>query len=107
MGKLRKVKGAFKKIGKGFAVFGRALFGREGLRLLGEATQAVLLSKAGAIALELVQELAASGFPVRAEAFQRIRQRAKATGLEIKDSFVNLLIELAVQRIKSATAEDK
>ncbi len=97
------IKKAFKALGRFFKKAGLALFGQPALNKLAAAGKALLNSALGKIVWAVVAELEASTLPgadKRRAAFEKIVAQAKAAGLEVKDSFINLLIELAVQRLK-------
>lgn len=85
------------------AVFGAARaekFGREAL--------AILKSDLGKIAMAAVFGVSkiASGAVARKMAFTEIKIAALEAGLDAKDSIVNLLIELAVGRLKGSFSEE-
>lgn len=102
----------FGKIGKAiitpFVLLGKALFGSEGLKHLGQAIEELLKSELGQIAWVAVK--AAQGIADKSlrkdAAFQQIRQAISAGGHEAKDSAINLAIELLVQRLKSEGVEE-
>ncbi|MFQ5925900.1 MAG: phage holin, LLH family [Terriglobia bacterium] len=106
----RKIGRGFKKVGRGFKKLARVfrklflvLFGREALGAFQRAALLLLRTQLGRIVwavVEAVDLLKVEGEAKRREAFRRILREAKAAGLEVKDSLINLLIEVAVQRLK-------
>ena len=63
----------------------------------------MLLGKLKDFALVVVTNLAATDLTneeKRAKAFEEIKKQAKIAGKDLRDSFINLAIELAVQLIK-------
>jgi len=84
------------------ALFGK-IFGEDARHNFAVAAEALLHSELGKLAWAAVQaaeQLAVDGLAKRAEAFSEIETAAKQAGLEFKDSIVNMLIELAVQKLK-------
>ncbi len=81
-----------------------ALFGRDAAHAFAVGAESLLKSKLGVLAWEAVQEVEnmASGAEKNAAAFAKIAAGAKAAGLEVKDSLIRLLIEVAVSRLKGA-----
>jgi len=64
----------------------------------------IIIGKLKDVALQIVTELAAtdlSNEDKRNEAFKRIGEYATAQGLSVKDSLINVIIELAVQAFKN------
>lgn len=107
----------FKTVGRGFLKVGRglralarlfrklflALFGREALESFQRAARGMLATQLGRIVWAAVEALARenlSNEEKRRQAFERIVREALAAGLVVKDSLINLLIEMAVQRLK-------
>lgn len=83
-------------------VFGK-LFGQEATQKFGEAALQMLNSALGKIAwaaVQAVSTLASDGAGKRDAAFKQIVGEAKKAGIDFKDSIVNLLIEMAVQKLK-------
>ena len=85
----------------------RAVFSAAGQKLLGRAAEAALNTPLGRLALAVVEEIenlqrGGTGADKHAAAIQKIIQEATRLKLEWKESFVNLLIELAVQRLKGS-----
>ena len=102
------IKKVLKKIAWPFIKLGKVLFGKSGLDALKAAGKALLNSALGKIVWSVVAELEASNFSneeKRAAAFARIALAAKDAGLDVKASFINLLIELAVQRLKGVVPQ--
>lgn len=82
-----------------------------GLKLVGRAFGNLLKSEAMKwcaahkhLAVDIILEVAGSalaGPEKRAEAFRRIAAALKAEGIEFKNHFINLLIELVVAELKA------
>src|SRR5438105_1504385 len=100
----RKLGGFFERTGYYVSEGFQKLFGADASKHFAVASLEVLKSDLGKIALEAVHEasLLAAGTDKRGAAFQKIGAAAKASGLEARDSLVNMLIELAVQSAKGA-----
>lgn len=84
------------------ALFG-LIFGADARHNFAVAAESLLNSELGKLAWAAVQaaeQLAVDGIGKRAQAFSEIETAAKQAGLEFKDSIVNMLIELAVQKLK-------
>jgi|SRR2546423_1261243 len=79
-----------------------ALFGADAAHSFAIGAESLLRSDLGKIAMVAVQEAnsMASGVDKRAAAFTIITDQAKASGLDIRDSLKNMLIELAVGKLK-------
>ncbi len=79
-----------------------ALFGMDSAHSFAIGAESLLKSKLGVLAWEAVQEVEnmASGAEKNVAAFAKIAAGAKAAGLEVKDSLIRLLIEVAVSRLK-------
>ncbi len=100
----------FRAIGRAFktaAVFvGRTfvkLFGSDVARQFAAVAEDLLKSQLGRIVWKIVNELAAqqmSNAGKRIEALRRIGVEAKRAGLDVKESLIAMLIEIAVQRVK-------
>ena len=93
------LKGAKAKVSAFFVL----VLGSEAARQLGDAAVSALKTALGVIvqdAVAAVGSLGMSGEQARAEAFKKIVTDAKKQGLSFSTSMINLLIELAVQRIK-------
>ena len=93
----------FKKVGRFFKRIAVGLFGKSALKKLGEAARKIFREAFGKIVMQIVTEidpLNLSNAQKRRFAFGRIKNAAKNAGLESKDSLINLLIELAVARLK-------
>jgi len=80
------------------------LFGKDSAHAFAIGAESILKSKLGVLAWEAVQEVEnmASGAEKNIAAFAKIAAGAKAAGLEVKDSLIRLLIEVAVSRLKGA-----
>ena len=92
-----------KKIGHVIAATFVHIFGSEVAKNFVRAAEALLKSEVGKIILEVVaalNNLPGEGAAKRLQAFQQIEIKLKEIGVEIKDSMINLLIELAVQKLK-------
>lgn len=64
----------------------------------------VVIAECYDVAMKVVEELNASNLSndaKRKEAFQRIKDEVFASGKEVKDSIINILIEFAVQKLKN------
>lgn len=97
--------GFFRGIGRFFA----KVFGSDALKKVGEAAEAVLKSEAGKLiygAVSAVGSLGLSNEAARKEAFDRAKAQLVASGHDVRDSFINLAIELAVQRLKSLVSPE-
>lgn len=109
---LKKVGRGLKKVGRGLKAVARLfrnlflkLFGLEALIQFERAARLLLETQLGRIAWAAVQALAIPQSGIeneekRRQAFQQIATEARAAGLTVKDSIINLLIEIAVQRLK-------
>ncbi len=81
-----------------------ALFGSDAAHNLAVAAESVLKSQIGKITLTAVEELMAVKIPgseKAAQAMAKIAAAAKEAGIEIARSEINLLIEVAVQKLKA------
>jgi len=80
------------------------IFGEDAAHNLAAAAEGILKTELGKIAWTAVQEAEAlaAGTDKRSAAFAAIAAAAKAAGIETKDSIINMLIELCVQRLKGA-----
>ena len=99
MGFWNKVGGFFKGVGKTLA---EAIVGF----IKSDAVRGVLKTAEGKIVNAVVVELSLSNLSNserRAAAFARSKAAIVAAGLEAKDSWLNLVIELAVNLLKAAT----
>ena len=109
MASIKAVGRVFKKIGSFFKKLGLALFGKEALEKLADAGKAVLASALGKIVWAVVQEVEnipnLTGTDKYEEAFKRITGKAVEAGMDVRESFINLLIEMAVQRLKGIVPE--
>lgn len=97
----------FGKIGHVFKRFFQVIFGVEGLSHLAKAAEELIKSDLGKIAWAAVQAAAAlhDGSASRAQAFNEIKAAASAAGHDVKDSTINLAIELLVARLKGTFGE--
>lgn len=107
MGLKRIVKAIGKAVATPFVKLFRAVFSVAGQKLLARAAQAALKTPLGGLVLAVVEEIenlkqGETGAEKHAAALQKILQEAARLKLQWKESFVNLLIELAVQRMKGA-----
>ena len=94
----------FKHIGVVVSEVFVKLFGADAAHNFAVAAESLIKTDLGAIAMAAVGEasLLASGVDKRAAAFSKIAAAAKGKGLDIKDSIINLLIEMCVQRLKGS-----
>lgn len=81
------------------------IFSPVGRRLLARAADAAFKTPLGSLVLAVVEEVenirrGETGMEKHAAAIQKIIDQATQLKLEWKESLVNLLIELAVQRLK-------
>lgn len=79
-----------------------ALVGSDAAHSFAVGAESILKTDLGKIVMVAVQQAATlgTGADKKAAAFAAISAQAKASGLDIKDSLVNMLIELAVNRVK-------
>jgi hypothetical protein len=95
-------------IAKPFVLLAHLLFGTKGLEALSSAVKELLKTDLGKIAWAAVK--AASGIAdnslARQTAFNSIRVAVDAAGHEVKDSVINLAIELLVQHLKDTIGAD-
>ncbi|KKN21152.1 hypothetical protein LCGC14_0928320 [marine sediment metagenome] len=97
------VKKLFGKLWRFFKKVAVGMFGKSALNKLIAAARAMLKTKLGKVAWAVVRELEAGNLTnsqKKGAAFKRIKQAAKDGGIEVKDSLLNLLIEMAVARLK-------
>ena len=80
------------------------LFGADASHNFAVAAEGILKTDLGKIALVAVQETQslATGAEKQAAAFAKITSAATAAGIDAKGSIVNLLIEMAVQKLKGS-----
>jgi hypothetical protein len=80
------------------------IFGEDAAHNLAAAAEGILKTELGKIAWTAVQEAEAlaAGTDKKAAAFAAILSATKAAGIEAKDSIINMLIELCVQKIKGS-----
>lgn len=93
----------FKSVGVKVSALLVAVFGRETAQQLGDVAIEALKTSLGVIVMDavvLVQSLQIGSEAKRAEAFKKIVADASRLGITFSHSLVNLLIELAVQRLK-------
>lgn len=107
----------FKKVGHeikaGAKAFGHifvALFGKKASQEFVASAEEILKSDFGKVIQAIVNGLmgvAASqgGAVARAQALTEIKTAAVSAGLDLKDSLINLLIELAVNKAKGTLAQ--
>ena len=95
-------KKAFVKVSQVFV----AIFGSDAAKAFGEAAYHLLQSEAGKIVEKAVIATASlklgSGEDARKAAFDAAASQVKASGINIGTSLLNLLIEVAVQKLKGA-----
>lgn len=84
------------------------IFGADAAHNLAAAAEGILKTDLGKIVWTAVNEAAAlaAGTDKRAAAFANIATAAKSAGIDAKDSIVNMLIELAVQKVKGSFGPD-
>ncbi|KKK82004.1 hypothetical protein LCGC14_2807720 [marine sediment metagenome] len=95
--------GWFKKLGRFFKKFVVVIFGKAAAKALAEAAKKMFQNAFGSVVLAIVAELSASNLSngeKRRAAYDRIKAEAEARGVEMKDSLINLVIEMAVLRLK-------
>jgi len=80
------------------------LFGPAQAHNFAVAAESLIKTDLGAIAMDAVTEAKAlaAGADKRSAAFSKIAAAAKGKGLDVKDSIINLLIEMCVQRLKGS-----
>lgn len=100
---ISKITGFFKgAAAKAGAVFVK-IFGSQAAHDFAQSAEGLLKSALGQIAQDAVASvasLAISGADKRASAFNKLTSDAKNLGLSASEGIYNLLIELAVQRLK-------
>jgi hypothetical protein len=104
-----KIKGFFGAIKVKVAPVFIAIFGSEGAQQIGKALVVGLNSAMGQLVLKTVEAMLtlkvngvdATGDQKRAAAFAAIAQEAKAQGIGVSSSLINLMIEMAVQRLQN------
>lgn len=81
-----------------------SLFGSDAAHTFAVAAESLLHSAIGQIAWTAVQEAQnlAAGTDKAATAFSTIATAAKAQGITVADSVINMLIEVAVQKLKGS-----
>lgn len=81
-----------------------AIFGSDAAHTFAVGAESMLKSALGVIVTEVVAEVqnVASGVDKRGLAFDKISITAKSAGIQAGDSIINMLIELAVNRLKGA-----
>ena len=97
------IKKAFGKLWRFFKKVAVGMFGKSALNKLVAAARAMLKTELGKVAWSVVLELQSGSLTnsqKKSAAFKRIKQAAKGAGIEVKDSLLNLLIEMAVARLK-------
>lgn len=80
------------------------LFGADTAHNFAVGAESVLKTDLGKIALTAVQEVQAlaAGVDKRATAFAKIASSAKTAGIDASESIINMLIEIAVQKVKGS-----
>ena len=78
------------------------VFGQDIAHMFVVGAESALKSALGKLALTAVQEVEglASGAEKKAAAFAKVVAGAKIAGINVADSIINMLIEIAVQKIK-------
>jgi hypothetical protein len=97
----------FHNVAHPFVVLFHKIVGSDAFKSFIGAAESLLESKLGVIAWDAVRwagTLTADGAGKRAAAFKKIIEDAEAAGLDYKDSIINLLIEIAVQKLKGNAA---
>ena len=97
------VVGWFKKVEVWVSAVLVKLFGQQAAQQFAAGAVAILKTEVGKIALAAVQAaltLTSDGAAKRAAAFAAIGTQAKASGIAVSDSLINLLIETALQAVK-------
>jgi hypothetical protein len=100
-----KIKAAFQALGHVLASAFVAVFGAQAASDFAKAAQKILASDFGKVVLTTVEGLqgvavSQGGAVARDKAISDIATSAKSAGLDIKDSMIALLVELAVQKLK-------
>jgi hypothetical protein len=93
----------FHNIAHPFVVLFQKIVGSDAFKSFVSGAEDLLKSKLGVLAWDAVQAaavLTTDGAGKRAFAFAQIVKEAEKLGLEYKDSIINLLIEVAVQKLK-------
>lgn len=78
------------------------LFGSDTAHAFAVAAESLLKSQLGAIVWSVVSELAGLQIPgadKRSQALARIASEAEAAGITVENSLINMLIEIAVQKV--------
>lgn len=105
-----KIGSFFKAIGKGIGHVFVALFGSDAAKKLAAAAEALFKTALGALALDAV-DFVQNANPLSGDAEKRdaaakkLASDAKAQGISVSDSIINLLIELAVNALKGHFTE--
>jgi hypothetical protein len=78
------------------------IFGQDIAHTFAVGAESILNSDIGKIALTAVQEVQAlaAGVDKKAAAFSKIADAAKSAGIDASESIINMLIEIAVQKVK-------
>jgi hypothetical protein len=81
-----------------------SLFGADAAHNFAAGAEALIKTQLGQLALAAVTEAQAlaAGTDKRAAAFSKITADATSAGLQVKDSIVNMLIELCLQKVKGS-----
>jgi hypothetical protein len=95
------IKSVFESLGHIVSVSFQKIFGKTEATQFAYATLALLKTDVGKVAMAAVQEVEkmAAGIDKRKVAFDKIVADLKTEGLTVKNSVINMLIELAVQAI--------
>jgi hypothetical protein len=100
----KKVGEEFKKVGTGIGHLFVHVFGKDATRQFVQAAEKILASDFGKVIVSILEGLvefknANGDLAAKAEAFSQIKTAAVGAGLDLKDSMVNLLIELAANKL--------
>jgi hypothetical protein len=84
------------------------LFGPDAAHNFAVGAEGILKSELGKIVWTAVNEAGAAvaGIEARSIALSKIALEAKTAGIEAKDSIVNMLLEIAVQKTKNSFGPD-
>lgn|SRR5574337_34340 len=86
-----------------------AIFGAQASADFAKSAEEILATDFGKVVQSIVAGLvsvaeAQGGAAARSQAFDAIKSQAVSSGLDLKDSLINLLIELAVTKLKGTLA---
>ena len=102
----QEIKSAAQAFGHVFVAF----FGKDASKEFVDAAEKILKSDFGKVIQSIIEGLmsvaaAQGGSVARNQALAEIKTAAVGAGLDLKDSLINLLIELAVNKAKGTLAE--